>query len=50
MVANTHAVVNPRAMVVEALHASVAKSAVSRPLSPNDFTVWAERARVEFLN
>ncbi len=49
MVVDSHAIVQPRAVMVETLHTSVADGAVARARGAQDETVWAHLTRVDFL-
>jgi hypothetical protein len=49
VVVHAHAVVHPRTMVVESLHAFVADAAVTRPLCTDHFAVRTEQHRVKTL-
>lgn len=49
MVVDADTVVDPRAVMVEALHTHIAYGAVARPWSLDDLTVGAKLIRVEFL-
>ena len=50
MVVQTHAIVDPRAVVIKPLNAPLANTAVSRSISAHYFTVSAEKYRIENLH
>jgi len=45
---NSHTFVQPRTVMVVALHTVVADCAVLRPRSPNYLAVWAQVSRINF--
>ena len=49
MIVYSYTVVNPRAMVVESLHALITYGAMPRTRSPQDFTVWTHFAWMHIL-
>ena len=50
MVAHSHAIIDPGAMVIETLHTAITESAMARPLSPDDLTIRTETTRIKLLN
>lgn len=50
VVTSTHAVVHPRAVVVESFNAFVADTAVSRPLGPDYFAIRTQHNRVKVFH
>ncbi len=49
MVSNTDTVINPRAVMVVALHANVTDGTVSGSSRPNDLAIWTQICWTKFL-
>ncbi len=50
MIAGTHTVIDPRAVVVEPLYAVVTEGAVPGPLCSDNLAVGTQTARIELLD
>ena len=50
MISHTDTVVNPGAVMIKSLHASITKGTVPRSIRSNNLTIRTKIARIEFLN